>query len=108
MPEWWPLLLGWPAAFLSVTLAVGGIVSAKPGLIIVAAVLAAPFSFYLSLYLSAGWDSGMWVSVVFAAFLLTFVAAAYAVRQRRPWIASGLLVPFVGVAISLFIDVVSQ
>ena len=104
MLEWWPLLLTWPAVFLSVTLAVVGIVSRKPGLIVVAAVLAAPFS----LYLSAGWNNGIWVSVVFAAFPLTFVAAAYAVKRRRPWIAWCLLVPFVGVALRLAIHVISQ
>ena len=104
MPEWWPLLLGWPAVFLSVTLAVVGIVSTKPGLVLVAAVLATPFS----LYLSAGWNNGIWVSVVFAALPLTFVAAAYAVKHRRPWMAWCLLVPFVGVAIRLFIYMISQ
>jgi len=102
--EWWPLLLGWPAVFLSVTLAVFGIVSAKPGLILVAAVLATPFS----LYLSAVWNNGIWVSVVYAAFPLTFVAAAYTVKHRRPWIAWCLLVPFVGVVIRIFIDVISR
>ena len=100
MLEWWPLLLAWPAVFLSVTLAVVGIVSGKPGLI----VLAAPFS----LYLSAGWNNGIWVSVVFAAFPLTFVAGAYAVKRRRPWIAWCLLVPFVGVVLRLAIHVISQ
>ena len=104
MPEWWPLLLGWPAVFLSVTLAVVGIVSTKPGWILVAAVLAAPFS----LYLSAGWNNGIWVSVVFAALPLTFVAAAYTVKHRRPWIAWCLLVPFVGVVIRFFVRVISQ
>lgn len=104
MPEWWPLLLGWPAVFLSVTLAVAGIMSRKPGLIVVAAVLAAPFS----LYLSAGWNNGIWVSVALAALPLTFVAAAYAVKQRRPWLAWCLLVPFVGVVVRLFIHLASR
>ena len=102
MPEWWPaVVFGWPAVIVSVTLAVVGIVGGKPVLLVVSAVLAAPFSFYLS-------GGNSWILTVCAALPLTFVAAAYAVKRRRPWIGWCLLAPFVGVAIWLAVAVVSQ
>ena len=102
MPEWWPaVVFGWPAVIVSVTLAAVGIVYRKSVLLLVSAVLAAPFSFYLS-----GAES--WVAMAGAAIPLTLVAAAYAVKRRRPWIAWCLLAPFVGVAIWLAVIVISQ
>ena len=102
MPEWWPaVVFGWPAVIVSVTLAAVGIVYRKLILLVVSAVLAAPFSFYLS-------GGNRWVSTICAALPLTFVAAAYAVKRRRPWIAWCLLAPFVGVAIWLAVIVISQ
>lgn len=49
MPEWWPaVVFGWPAVVVSVLLAAAGIVLRIPVLLLVSAVLAARFSYYLS------------------------------------------------------------
>ncbi len=102
MPEWWPaVVFGWPAVVVSVVLAAAGIVFRKPALLVVSAVLAAPFSYYLS-----GAES--WVALAGAAIPITLVAGAYAVKRRLSWVAWCLLAPFVGVAIWLAVVVVSQ
>ena len=102
MPEWWPaVVFGWPAVIVSVTLAAVGIVGRKPIVLVVSAVLAAPFSFYLS-------GGNNWVATVGAVIPFTLLAGAYAVRRRRPWIAWCLLTLFVGVAIWIAVAVVSQ
>ena len=60
MPEWWPaVVFGGPTVIVSVTLAVVGIVGRKPIVLVVSAVLAAPFSFY-----SAGGIIGLQLSVL--------------------------------------------
>ncbi len=102
MPEWWPaVVFGWPAAVVSVVLAAAGIVLRMSVLLLVSAVLAAPFSYYLS-----GAES--WVALAGAAIPITLVAGAYAVKRRLSWVAWCLLAPFVGVAIWLAVVVVSQ
>ena len=50
MPEflnWWPAVLGWPAVAASLMLAAAAIVSRHPALLVVSALLAAPFGLYL-------------------------------------------------------------
>ena len=48
MPEWWPVVVfGWPAVVFSVALAACGILSRKPVLLLVSAVVAVPFAYYI-------------------------------------------------------------
>lgn len=47
MPEWWPLLLGWPAMFVATVLIITGLVSRRPALIYAALVLLTPISIYV-------------------------------------------------------------
>ncbi len=102
MPEWWPAgMFGWPAVVVSVVLAAAGILFRLPVLLLVAGVLAAPFSYYLS-----GAES--WVALAGPAIPLTLFAGGYAVKRRLWWVAWCLLAPFVGVAIWLAVGVVSQ
>ena len=102
MPEWWPaVVFGWPAVIVSVILAASGIVSRRPVLLLVSAVLAAPFSFYLSL-------GNNWFATVGTVIPFTLLAGAYAVKRRRSWIAWCLLAPFVGVATWMAVIVISQ
>ena len=45
--NWWPAVLGWPAVAASLMLAAAAIVSRHPALLVVSALLAAPFGLYL-------------------------------------------------------------
>ena len=83
------VVFGWPAVVLSVALAACGILSRKPVLLLVAAVVAVPFAYYIS-------GAENWIAVVGPAIPLTLAAGAYAVKHRRFWAAWGLLVPLVG------------
>jgi hypothetical protein len=48
MPEWWPaIVFGWPGPILATMLSVIGVVRRKVALLVAAAVLLLPFSFYL-------------------------------------------------------------
>ncbi len=102
MPEWWPaVVFGWPAVGVSVVLAAAGIVSRRPVLLIVSALVAAPFSYYLG-------GAETWVALAGLALPLVLVAGAYAVKRCLFWLAWALWVPFVGGAIWLAIVVLSQ
>ena len=102
MPEWWPMVVfGWPAVVVSVVLAASGIVFRMPVLLLVSAVLAAPFGYYIS-------GAANWIALAGPAISLTLAAGAYAVKRRVLWVAWSLLLPFVGVGIWLAVSVVGQ
>ncbi len=101
MPEWWPVLFGWPAVVVSMGLAVAGIRLKRAVLLVVSALLVAPLSLYLS-------GAANWVALVGPVFLFSLFASAYAVKRGLSWLAWGSLVPFAGVAVWLAVLVASE
>ncbi len=101
MPEWWPVLFGWPALVVSMGLAATGIRLRKPVLLIVSALLVAPLSLYLS-------GAANWIALAGPVFLLSLFASAYAVKRGLSLLAWGSLAPFAGVALWLAVLVASE
>ena len=102
MPEWWPaVVFGWPAVVVSLLLAAAGIVSRRPVLLIVSALVAAPFGYYLS-----GAES--WVAPAGLALPFVLVAGAFAVKRCLLLLAWAFWIPFVGAATWLAVVVLSQ
>ncbi len=101
MPEWWPVLFGWPAVVVSMGLAAAGIGLRKPVLLVVSAVLVAPLSLYLS-------GAASWFALVGPVILLSLFASAYAVKRGLSWLAWSSLAPFAGVAVWLAVIVASE
>ena len=102
MPEWWPaVVFGWPAAVLSLLLAAAGIVLKKPFLLVVSAVLVAPFGYYLS-----GAES--WIAFAGPTILVTLLAGAYTVKRGLFWVAWCLWALLGVVALGLAVIVLRQ
>ena len=81
MPEWWPaVVFGWPAVVVSLGVASTGIVLKKPVLLVVSAVLAAPFSYYLS-------GAENWMAFAGPVILVALLSGAYAVKRGLSWLA---------------------
>ena len=81
MPEWWPaVVFGWPAVVVSLGVAATGIVLKKPVLLVVSAVLAAPFSYYLS-------GAENWMAFAGPVILVALLSGAYAVKRGLSWLA---------------------
>ena len=48
MPEWWPaVVFGWPSPILATILCLVGLVRKKGGFLVAAAIVVAPFAFFL-------------------------------------------------------------
>ena len=99
MPEWWPVVVfGWPAVVVSMALAIAGIVTRRPSWLLLSALVAVPFSYYLS-----GAESR--VALGGPIVLLTLVGGAYAVKRGQLLVAWCSLIPFAGVATWLAVSV---
>ncbi len=86
--NWWPaVVFGWPAILLALVLSVMGVAKRSPLPLVVAAVIATPFSFFLG-----GSPRFGWLGFMIPALL---IGASIAVRYRRVEIAWLLLVPIV-------------
>jgi hypothetical protein len=102
MPEWWPLLLGWPASAASTACLIVGLAAERRGWFIASTLLIIPFGLYLSgnpsvtwaillpvLPLVAAWATTRRLRLVsylcLAAFLgmLTYVAVVVIAAHRR-------------------------
>ena len=84
--NWWPaIVFGWPPILLAIVLAVLSITKRRPALLATSAVIATPFSLYLSATPRVGW-LGLMIPVL-------LIGAAVAVRYRRVGTAWMLLVP---------------
>ena len=101
MPEWWPVLFGWPAVFVSMGLAAAGIGLRMPVLLVASAVLVIPLSYFLS-----GAES--WVALASPVILIALLSGAYAVKGGLSWLAWCLLAPLAGMAVWLAVIVASQ
>ena len=87
--EAWPaIVFGWPAILLSIALSAVGIVRKRPRWLVVAAIVALPFSLYL-----AGTPAFGWLGL---SIPLLLAGASVASRYDRPIVAWSLLVPYVG------------
>jgi len=84
--SWWPaVVFGWPAIGLAIVLSVLGIAKKRLTILVVSAVIATPFSFYLGTTPRVGW-LGFMIPVL-------LIGAGVAVRYRQVQIAWLLLVP---------------
>jgi len=99
--EMWPaIVFGWPAILLSIALSAIGIVRKRPKWLVVAAILALPFSIYL-----VGSPAFRWFGL---AIPLLLAGAGYSIFKNHSGVAWFLLAPFVGVSGWLAIVVMSE
>ena len=102
MPEWWPaVVFGWPAVVVSLVLATTGIVLKKPVLLVVSAVLAAPFSLYLS-------GARNWMAFAGPAILMALLAGAYTLKRGLVWVAWCFLALFASLALGVAVIVLQE
>jgi hypothetical protein len=102
MPEWWPaVVFGWPAVVVSLVAATAGIVLKKPFLLVVSAILAAPFSLYLS-------GAKNWMAFAGPTILTALLAGAYTVKRGLLWVAWCMVALFASVALGLAVVVLQQ
>ena len=95
-----PIIFGWPAFILSLLLSVAGLGWRKPWLLVIGAIVAVPFCWYLSLYPLLG---------ALTVFLPLFqVASAWVLRRGNRPLAWGLLVPFTATGAFLAVTVLTQ
>jgi hypothetical protein len=101
MLEAWPaIVFGWPAILASIALSIMGIVRRRPKWLVVAAIVALPFSLYLAGSPAFGW-LGLSIPLLLAG-------ASVASRYDQPIVAWSLLAPFVGVSGWLAIVVMTE
>ena len=99
--EAWPaIVFGWPAIMVSIALSVTGIVRQKPKWLVIAAIVALPFSLYL-----AGSPVFRWLGLAIPFLLVGASIASYYDKSRVAWT---LLAPFVGVSGWLAIVVMTE
>ena len=95
----WPdIVLGWPAVIASLTCAGIALRFQQPALMALGAVLAAPFSIYVSVY----------VGIAGPLSVCLYLAGAGALMLKRPRIALLLLMPFLAIAGWLAVVVLRQ
>ena len=90
MPEWWPLIFGWPFVGVAIVLFGLGLLRRQFLFVLLCSFFAAPFCLYLSL------TPRFWFVAPF--FLLSSIAAAWMLSRGRPMMATLLVMPFVGLA----------
>ncbi len=101
MLQMWPaILFGWPAILVSIALSIMGIVRRRPKWLVVAAIVALPFSLYLAGSPAFGW-LGLSIPLLLAG-------ASVASRYDQSMVAWSLLAPFVGVSGWLAIVVMTE
>ncbi len=101
MLQMWPaIVFGWPAILLSIALSAVGIVRKRPKWLVVAAIVALPFSLYM-----AGSPAFRWFGLAVPFLLVGAGIASYYDKTRVAW---ALLAPFVGVSGWLAIVVMSE
>lgn len=73
-------LLGWPVVVLSMLLAISGVYFLKPRLLLIAAVLVLPMSFYLS-------GANNWIAIVAPLIPASLVISWYTTRRKLLFMA---------------------
>lgn len=100
MPQWWPILLGWPALLAALGLAAAGIIRCKPGWLFASALLVLPLSLYLAANPMPGWPALL--------IPLAPAGAGIAIRGGHVTAAWSLLAPLVAVVGWLAVAVMTQ
>ena len=101
MPEILPqIIFGWPAIIGSLLLSVVGLTLRKPWLLVIAGMVAMPFSWYLSGYPALG------ISVIFLPFFQ--FASAWALKRAKKRLAWVLLAPLAIITLFLAVVVLTQ
>lgn len=95
-----PVLFGWPFILLAVLALVAGILWKKAAWVVMGAVLSLPFSLYLA--------ASPRFRLVALFLPLLHVAAAFAVRRDRRWLAGLLILPFLAVVAWIGSTVLNQ
>ncbi len=101
MPEILPqIVFGWPAIIGSLLLSIAGLMLRKPWLLVIAGVIAIPFSWYLNGYPAL---RGM------AIFLPLFqFGSAWVLKRENKVLAWGLLAPLTIITLFLAVAVLTQ
>jgi hypothetical protein len=94
------LLIGWPGIISSLAISIAGVIKSKPVWLIIGAILAFPFSWYLS-------ATPLLRNIGLLLPLFQLVASV-AIQRRVTWLAWLLLLPFAGIAAWLGITVLMQ
>jgi hypothetical protein len=94
------LLIGWPGIISSLAISIAGVIRSKPVWLIIGAILAVPFSWYLS-----GSPLFRNIGLLLPLFQL---GAAVAIHRHVTWLAWLLLLPFAGIAAWLGITILMQ
>lgn len=95
------LIMGWPGILTSLGLSIAGVVRQQPRLLLIAALVALPFAWYLNAF----WP----LFRGFGLFLPLFqLGAALALYRHERWIAGVCLLPFVTIASVLAFIVLTQ
>ena len=100
MPEWWPLIFGWPFVGVAIVLFGLGLLRRLFPFVLLGSFFAAPFCLYLSL------TPRFWFVAPFV--LLSSIAAGWVLSGGRPMMATLLVMPFVGLAAFVAWAVVTQ
>jgi hypothetical protein len=94
------IVFGWPAIITSLVLCIAGLIAKRPMLVVLGAV----FFIAPGLYLSAS-PAVRWFGLLLP---LCLFGSAYALRQKKPWIAWLLLLPALIASAWLAILVLTQ
>ena len=95
------MIVGWPGILTSLGLSIAGIVRQQPRLLLIAALAALPFAWYLN----AAWPPFRGFGLFLPLFQL---AAALALYRHHRWRAGVCLLPFVTIASVLAFIVLTQ
>ena len=90
MPEWWPVVFGWPSVVASIAVYAAAFLARRPWLAVVGAALSAPFCLFVSGYPKVG--------LLGLTALVSNCGAAWALSRRQRRVAGILLLPFLLVA----------
>lgn len=94
------MIMGWPGILASLALSLAGIARQQPVALLIGAVLAVPYAWYLNAFpLFSG------VGLVLPLFQL---GAALAMYHGRRWLASLCLLPFISITSWLALVVLTQ
>lgn len=94
------LIFGWPAVLASLTLAIVGIITKRPVLVIAGGLLAAPHAYYLS--------GSPKIGIAGLLLPLSYIGSAISVRYRIFWLAWLFLLPQISLDAWLAYAVLTQ
>ena len=94
------IFMGWPGIISSLVISIKGVNASQARLVLVGAILAMPFSWYIAMTpLFGNWGF---------IFPVTLAGAAIATRQRVNWLAWVLLLPYAVLVAWMAVTVLTQ